>query len=420
MSGFSTLGLQAFSTWVGTFFHYTWQSVILYIFGTVLFDGIHWWLHQIEDSRWSLLRKFSIFHQAHHDFLDENLQFHDDKTWSNILYHQLPEYMTHQAGTLLGLFLFDPFAVFLVMAIHTVTFLGATFSMGKDSNHIAYEKTPSPRPGWFVGPRYHAMHHLYPHQYFGSTVRWFDYLLGTGCQLKGKRVLLTGGSGALGSALIPLLKDLGAQEVRTLSFGSDWSYDNYNAFEQRFPDTDILVLAHGAKVEQAMEANCISFVEIIERFKKHAEERSVPVEVWAVGSEIESHSHWGNAELKVYKASKDAYARFARAYYRDDTILYRHIVPSAFASRMGPGFISGKTAARYMLFWIRRGFHYVPVTYTGIAFYNYLKFLFRWNLAQPHEFETLREVEEHTQEKPGSSYMSGNPSMLSTQSIRLP
>ena len=80
-------------------------------------------------------------------------------------------------------------------------------------------------------------------------------------------------------------------------------------------------------------------------------------------------------ELKVYKASKDAYKRHAHAYYWDRSILYRHIVPSAFTSPMGPGLMSGKTAARIAMFFIRRGFHYVPVTYTGIAVLNYFSFL---------------------------------------------
>jgi hypothetical protein len=107
------------------------------------------------------------------------------------------------------------------------------------------------------------------------------------------------------------------------------------------------------------------------------------VEVWAVGSEIECHPAFGNRDLQVYLESKRAYARHARRYYRDRDILYRHIVPSAFRSPMGFGLISGTTAAWIALFLIRRGFRYVPVTYTGIALVNYFKFLFPINLAPP-------------------------------------
>ena len=50
-------------------------------------------------------------------------------------------------------------------------------------------------------------------------------------------------------------------------------------------------------------------------------------------------------------------------------------MPAAFRSRMGPGLMSGTTAVRTAPFFIRRGFRYIPVTYTGIALLNYFKFL---------------------------------------------
>ena len=37
--------------------------------------------------------------------------------------------------------------------------------------------------------------------------------------------------------------------------------------------------------------------------------------------------------------------------------------------------ISARTAVRVSLFFITRGFCYVPVTYTSLAFWNYFKFL---------------------------------------------
>jgi monoglucosyldiacylglycerol epimerase len=101
----------------------------------------------------------------------------------------------------------------------------------------------------------------------------------------------------------------------------------------------------------------------------------MPGEVWAVGLEIECHPHFGNGTLQIYSASKRAYAAHARRYYRDPDLLYRHIVPSAFTSRMGPGLISGAMAVRIAMFFITRGFRYIPVTYTGIALLNAFKFI---------------------------------------------
>jgi hypothetical protein len=178
-----------------------------------------------------------------------------------------------------------------------------------------------------------------------------------------------------------MLEAEGAASVTRLSFGRDWSYDDYTKLDAVLKDCDVLVLAHGSKLAHAMEANCTSFVEMIERFKSATSTRRLPPEVWAVGSEIEAHPAFGNADLQVYLESKRAYAAHAWRYYRDPSILYRHIVPSAFTSQMGPGLISGRVAAAIAMFFIRRGFRYVPVTYTGIALLNYFKFIAPWGLA---------------------------------------
>ncbi len=44
---------------------------------------------------------------------------------------------------------------------------------------------------------------------------------------------------------------------------------------------------------------------------------------------------------------------------------------------MGPGLMSGRTAARLAFWLIRRGFRYVPVTYTGIALVNFVPYTVR-------------------------------------------
>jgi hypothetical protein len=134
-----------------------------------------------------------------------------------------------------------------------------------------------------------------------------------------------------------------------------------------------------------MAANCDSFVELIELFREETRERRFPPEVWAVGSEIEAHPAWGNPELQIYLESKRAFARHARRYFHEPSLLYRHIVPSAFTSPMGKGLISGTTAARWAWFLIRRGYRYVPVSYSGIALLNYVKFVLRLHaLPDPH------------------------------------
>jgi hypothetical protein len=207
-----------------------------------------------------------------------------------------------------------------------------------------------------------------------SYVTLLDRLMGTACQIKGRRFAVTGSSGSFGSAMKDLLERAGA-EVMPLRFGVDFTYDDYSGADRVLEAADILVLAHGAKGELAMQANCDSFLALIARFRELTRQRQFPVEVWAVGSEIECHPAFGNPELQSYARSKRAYARAAAPLMRDKELLYRHIVPSAFRSRMGPGLISGRTAAAVALFLIRRGFRYVPVTYTGIAFLNFPLFV---------------------------------------------
>ena len=101
----------------------------------------------------------------------------------------------------------------------------------------------------------------------------------------------------------------------------------------------------------------------------------MPIEIWGVGSEIECHPCFGIKKIKVYAASKRNFARHARAYFHDRDIQYRHLVHSAFISPMGPGLMTANFAAAVTIFFLKRGFRYVPVTYTGFAFLNYFRFL---------------------------------------------
>ena len=185
--------------------------------------------------------------------------------------------------------------------------------------------------------------------------------------------VLTGASGSFGSAIKTALEQEGNQ-VATLRYQRDWTYDDYSGADDKLRAADVLVLAHGSRVDQAMAANCDSFIALIERFRRLKAGHPSTPEIWAVGSEIELHPSWGNKDLLIYSRSKRAFARYAAGLFRDPSVTYRHIVPSAFTSRMGPGLMSGETAARVALFLIRRGWRYVPVTYTGVALANYFRF----------------------------------------------
>lgn len=359
---------------IGHFGLYAVQGGLLYMLTTVGFDVVHYVLHVWERSRSNILRNIAYLHTVHHGFLDQQLNFNTALTTKNLVYHIIPETITKVLVTFVAWPFTNPFVVVGVLIGILIQVLFVWYRQGKDHNHIDYDVVPAPINGLFVGAAYHGMHHIYPYQYYSSCLTIFDRIFGTGCQLEGKTVALTGASGAIGAPLKELLEKEG-MTVIPLKFGADYTYQDYSAVDAVLQRSDILILCHGAKGSQAMAANCISFIELIERFRLLSRNRLVPPEVWAVGSEIECHPAWGIPELQGYSQSKRAFAAYARHYYLNRDFLYRHIVPSAFTSPMGPGLISGRTAAKIALFWIRRGFRYVPVSYTGIAVVNFFKFL---------------------------------------------
>lgn len=369
---------------------------VLYTVDTVAFDLIHHLLHLWMRSRFKLLQAIGSLHAVHHDYLDRRTRFHDELAGKNYVKHHLPEFATQVAVCLaIGVLLMPPPVVVGVVAVHTGIFVVVSVLAGRDANHRVYDKLPAPLHSVFVGPRYHAMHHIYPEHYMGSFLTLYDRLFGLGLPLEGKRVVMTGASGAFGSAMKTLLERRGVQSVTTFRFGHDYTYEDYSRLDPALAEADILVLCHGSKRDHAMEANCDSFVALIERFKALTADRFAPPEVWATGSEAEAHPHFGNETLKIYGASKRAFAKHAWRYYRDPSILYRHIVCSAFTSPMGPGLISGKFAARWALFFLERGFQYIPVTYTSIALWNWFKFLLPLKTAPAPDSATHRVGPEH-------------------------
>ena len=94
-----------------------------------------------------------------------------------------------------------------------------------------------------------------------------------------------------------------------------------------FGQTDILVLAHGSRGEDAWEANYASFVRLGEAMIEAGRDRLVPPEIWAIGSEAEILG------MDDYAMSKRQFADYAAANWRGARdVTYRHVVPAAFSS----------------------------------------------------------------------------------------
>ncbi|KAI9373564.1 hypothetical protein BJX61DRAFT_552164 [Aspergillus egyptiacus] len=392
----------------------------LYISGSIFFDVAHYFFHQWSTSQWRALRWLSRCHQFHHLYYNRSLTFNRRYLRQNSWIALPLEAACLLTGSLLGWACFLQLAslsnnyrqlhcpihpLITVMTVHVVRTLVVISLHGKDSNHrdeANYPIVPKD-PHWlFVGPQFHALHHLHPDRYMGSVVKIFDWVAGTAYSLRHKSVAITGGSGALGSAIISHLQSEGVRNIHPLKFGTDWTYETLDRSSSSssssrhirsvLAETDILILAHGTKGKDAMEANCNSSIRLIQLYldqrrragygldrrrcggssRRKSMSRVMP-EVWYVGSEIELHPAFGPAQQR-YADSKRAFLPFARALYGHPRVMYRHIVPAAFQSPMGRAVVSPEWAAGVMMWWIRRGACYVPVTYTGIALLNFLKF----------------------------------------------
>jgi hypothetical protein len=349
------------------------QFALVFVVSTALFDALHWLLHKWEKSTNPLLRKFSSWHWVHHKFLGLDMQVNPAYARANIWFHILPEYLTSMAGTVVFLFVFPWPPVALVAVIRTVMLVMTLREEGLDYNHMSMDRVGGRQGLLWVDNNYHAMHHVYPHNFFSSFANVFDLIMGTSCQIEGRRFLVTGASGAFGSAMVKALEKRGAI-VETAKSGVDFRAADYSGIEDKLARTDVLILAHGAKTDDCWNANYVTFRDLTERLTELGKNRLTPPEVWAVGSEVEFHGDMGLAELKDYSASKRAFAARARQYYRSNDLIYRHIVPSSFTSAMGKGAMSAETAVGIAMFFITRGVKYVPVTFTGLAILNFFRF----------------------------------------------
>jgi hypothetical protein len=350
------------------------EAGLVFVVSTLIFDVLHWLLHRWGKSKSPLLRTFSRWHWVHHAFLDRKMRVHPELVRQNLLFHIVPEYLTSMAGTLVFLLVFPWIPVVVIAVLRTIMLAMTIKDEGMDLNHMSMSRISGQQGLLWVTPSYHAMHHVHPNNFFSSFANLFDLLFGTGTQIEGRRFLITGASGAFGSAMKARLERLGGI-VETARHGVDFGPGDYERMRARLMTTDVLVLSHGAKSDGAWDANYTTFAGLIDLFVEIGRQRLTPPEVWGLGSEVELHGDFGMAELRDYSVSKRAFARRALGYYRSPELIYRHIVPSAFTSAMGKGPMSADFAAAVALFIIRRGFAYVPVTLTTLALWNYFRFV---------------------------------------------
>ena len=161
--------------------------------------------------------------------------------------------------------------------------------------------------------------------------------------------------------------------VETAKSGVDFSAGNYAGISDKLARADVLVLAHGAKTEDCWNANYVTFTGLIDLFIESARPawprpRSGP---WARRSNSMAIWAWTNSRPIPPPSgpSPPAPANITAA------------MPCSIGTRPlllhlghGQGRDERQTAVAIALFFIRRGFSYVPITLTGMALLNYFRF----------------------------------------------
>ena len=306
-------------------------SVMLWAVGTIVFDAVHYVLHRMLESRWRLLRALAWPHAVHHEWLDRTLTTRWENQTKNIWCHLVPEYLTQAAFTLLTWLVLPAPIVLGCIALQTAVFAGLLSYKGLDINHRAIEILDAYQPSWFALPAYHALHHVHPDAYFSAYSKLVDWIVGGGARLAGRRFALHGGATPFGRALRGGLAREGVTEIAGV--------DSPAELARR--DVDVLVLCDPSAAETPL----------VEAIIDATRTRQLPPEVWVL--------HVGDGGAR------------SRHYYGDLRVIYRTIAAPDAAALSD---IRAPQTARTALFFIRRGFNYVPAALAPRAMRDFRAF----------------------------------------------
>lgn len=326
-------------------------GVVIFLLATVIFDLLHYTLHRLQYSQYSLLQTLGGLHQTHHDFLDRNLDIHDDHVASNIRHHVIPEFLTQFLVTSSFLLVLPAAAVYTAWAIELLVFLLILRVQGFDVNHRQVDHLYAYRPHYFCLPEYHFLHHVYPDAYFSSWVKTLDHLLKTGASLKGRRVLVALEDEKVSELFSDILLGLDAH-IKMLPSGDGPSAEWLTA---QWEHTDILLLGSPSNGDLVRVRNLIS------GFTRAEHGGIAPREIWALSIRSSDHPESERAFRN--------WLAFARALYKSRHVNYRHFFCD------GPQSL-GPAGIRRLVTGVRRGYNLVPSA-TGLGYlFQILQFVF--------------------------------------------
>lgn len=293
-------------------------GTLLWVGGTVVFDGVHWLLHRMLRSRLAPVRALAWPHAIHHRWLDRELRIHPDLQGANVVCHLIPEFLTQLAYSGLLLLVLPVGPVAVCIALQTLAFGYVISQRGLDINHRPVEILDAYVPSFVCPPPYHALHHVFPDAYYSAYTKLVDQVVGGAAWLAGRRYALLGADTPFGKALGDALAAAGAAEMRPIERPGDAARS----------DLDVLLLCDAA-------AEPTPFVEA---FVAATVDRLLPPEVW------------------LLRACPDDPT--ARHYVRDVRVACRVLYVPGVAS-LDAG--AARHAVGRALSRVRRGLHFVPV-----------------------------------------------------------
>lgn len=247
-------------------------GVLLLLAATIVFDALHWMLHQWAASPHTLWRSVGNLHQTHHRFLDRELIIHEEWMWPNVWRHVVPEYLVQVAVTLACIPLLPQATVITALLLETLVFVIIMWGKpGFDINHHAVERLLPYRRLYFCVPEYHLLHHRYPSAHFSSWIKTLDHWLATGTALRDRRILMTGAETALGRKLFDALHTHGALVSTATSMDTSV-----------MEDAEVLLLCHA----ETKDSEYVNWMETF--YGIHRDDR-FPVEIWALARGGDEH-----------------------------------------------------------------------------------------------------------------------------------
>jgi monoglucosyldiacylglycerol epimerase len=252
---------------------------------------------------------------------------------------------------------------------------------------------------WSVNRTYHWRHHFdQGNAYFCSTLPFVDKALGTSLSLKGKKIGITGASGALGQALIEALSVQGAKVIAittnkniqtnlktetntTIQNKAEpeilyWQIGKEEKLQACLERLDILILNHGinvygdrspAAVQSSYEVNTISTLKLAELFLSTVTQSSHRAikELWVNTSEAEVNP----AFSPLYELSKRTLGDLITLRRLDAPCIIRKLVLGPFKSQLNPyGIMSPHWVASAIVSLAKRDVRDIIVTINPITY----------------------------------------------------